>query len=57
VGAVLLGRCAAAKRGLWRGKRRRRRGDVRVAVEPGAARAGVRRPVRRARVGVPRLPL
>ena len=51
VGAALLGRRAAAERG------RRRGGDVRVAVQPGAARAGVRGAVRGARVGVPRLPL
>lgn len=58
VGAVLLGRRAAAERGRRRGRRGRRRGGhVRVAVEPGAARARVRRPVRVARVGVPRLPL
>ena len=58
VGAALLGRRAAAERGRRRSRRRRRRGgDVRVAVQPGAARAGVRGDVRRARVGVPRLPL
>ena len=61
VGAALLGRRPAAKLGARRGRRRRRRrrrgGDVRVAVQPGAARAGVRGAVRGARVGVPRLPL
>lgn len=53
MGAAVLGRRPAAER------RRRRRGggDVRVAVEPGAAGAGVRGAVRGARVGVPRLPL
>lgn len=59
MGAALLGRRPAAKLGARRGRspRRRRGGDVRVAVQPGAARAGVRGAVRGARVGVPRLPL
>lgn len=52
VGAAVLGRRPAAER-----RRRRGGGDVRVAVEPGAAGAGVRGAVRGARVGVPRLPL
>lgn len=57
VGAALLGRRPAAKLGARRGRSRRRGGDVRVAVQPGAARARVRGAVRGARVGVPRLPL
>lgn len=52
MGAAVLGRRPAAER-----RRRRGGGDVRVAVEPGAAGAGVRGAVRGARVGVPRLPL
>jgi hypothetical protein len=48
---------AAAKRGRWRGRHERHSGDVRMAFESGASRTGVRRPVRHARVGVPRLPL
>lgn len=57
MGAALLGRAAAERRRRGCGGRRRRGGDVRVAVESGAARAGVRGPVRGPWVGVPRLPL